>query len=98
MQIRFEWDSTKAASNLRKHGVSFEDAIVAFADPFALMAPDRIEGLEQRWQTLGMIGGYLVLLVAHTVGEDDDGVEIIRIISARAADRKERKRYENQDR
>jgi uncharacterized DUF497 family protein len=98
MQIRFEWDSTKAASNLRKHGVSFEDAIVAFADPFALMTQDRIEGLEQRWQTLGMIGGYLVLLVAHTVGEDDGGIEIIRIISARAADRKERKRYENQDR
>lgn len=83
---------------MRKHGVSFEDAIVAFADPFALMTQDRIEGLEQRWQTLGMIGGYLVLLVARTIGEDDDGIEIIRIISARAADRKERKRYENQDR
>lgn len=82
---------------MRKHGVSFEDAVVAFADPMALMAQDRIEGQEQRWQTLGMVGGYLVLLVAHTVGEDDDGVEIIRIISARAADRKERKRYENQD-
>ncbi len=72
--------------------------MAVFADPMALMAQDRIEGLEQRWQTLGMVGGYLVLLVAHTVGEDDDGVEIIRIISARAADRKERKRYENQDR
>jgi uncharacterized DUF497 family protein len=98
MRIRFEWDDIKATSNLLKHGVSFEDAIVAFADPFALMTQDRIEGLEQRWQTLGMIGGYLVLLVAHTIGEDDDGIEIIRIISARAADRKERKRYENQDR
>jgi len=97
MQIRFEWDNTKAASNLRKHGVSFEDAIIAFADPFALMTQDRIEGQEQRWQTLGMVGGCLVLLVAHTVGEDDDGIEIIRIISARATDRKERKRYENQD-
>ncbi len=97
MRIRFEWDEAKATSNLRKHGVSFEDAIVAFADPFALMTQDRIEGLEQRWQTLGMIGGCLVLLVAHAVGEDDDGIEVIRIISARAADRKERKRYENQD-
>jgi uncharacterized DUF497 family protein len=97
MQIRFEWDNTKAASNFRKHGVSFEDAVVAFADPLALMSQDRIEGLEQRWQTLGMVGGYLVLLVAHTVGEDDDGIEIIRIISARAADRKERKRYEDQN-
>jgi uncharacterized DUF497 family protein len=98
MQIRFEWDNTKAASNLHKHGVSFEDAIAAFADPFAMMTQDRIEGGEQRWQTLGMVGGYLVLLVAHTVGEEDDGIEIIRIISARAADRKERKRYENQNR
>ena len=43
------------------------------------------------------VGGYLVLLVAHTVGEDGEGVEIIRIISARAADRKEKKRYENQN-
>lgn len=98
MNIRFEWDSAKAANNLRKHGVCFEDAIVAFSDPFALMTHDRIEGLERRWQTLGLVGGYLVLLVAHTVGEDDDGIEIIRIISARAADRKERKFYENQDR
>ena len=61
MQIRFEWDSIKAAVNLRKHGVSFEDATLAF-------------------------------------GEDDEGTEIIRIISARAADRKERKRYEDQNR
>jgi len=98
MKIRFEWDSTKAASNLAKHGVSFEDAMTAFADPFALMTQDRIEGREQRWQTLGMAGGYLVLLVAHTVGEDNNGIEIIRIISARAADRKERKRYEDQNR
>ena len=62
------------------------------------MHQDRIEGGEQRWQTLGMVGGYLVVLVAHTVGDDEDGAEVIRIISARAADRKERKRYENQAR
>ncbi len=53
---------------------------------------DRIENDEQRWQTLGMAGGCLLLLVAHTVyiGE----VEVVRIISARRADRYERKRYE----
>ena len=79
---------------MRKHGVAFDDAIAVFTDPFAMMSQDRIEGGELRWQ--GMVGGYPVLLVAHTVGEDDDGAEIIRIISARAADRKERKRYENQ--
>ena len=98
MATRFEWDDAKAKRNLRKHGVAFDDAIVAFTDPFAVMKQDRIEGGERRWQTLGMVGGYSVLLVAHTVGEADDGAEVIRIISARAADRKERKRYEDQDR
>ncbi len=78
--------------------MAFEEAILAFTDPFALMTQDRIERGEQRWQTLGMVGGYLVLLVAHTVNEQADGTEVIRIISARAADRKERKRYENQAR
>ena len=81
---------------MRKHGVAFDDAIAVFADPFAMMSQDRNEGGELRWQTLGSVGGYLLLLVAHTVGEDGEGIEIIRIISARAADRKERKRYENQ--
>lgn len=98
MHIRFEWDSAKARANLRKHGVSFDDAILVFADPFALMVQDRVEGAELRWQTLGSAGGYLVLLVAHTVGRDEDGTEVFRIISARAADRKERKRYEDQNR
>lgn len=96
MAIRFEWANAEAKSNLRKHCVAFEDAIYAFADPFALMQQDRIDGGEQRWQTLGMVGGYLVMLVAHTVSEDADGTEVIRIISARAADRKERINYENQ--
>ena len=43
-----------------------------FADPFAMMSQDRIEGGELRWQPLGRVGGYLVSLVAHTVGEDDE--------------------------
>ena len=98
MQTRFEWDSAKARSNLRKHGVSFDDAILVFADPFALMVQDRIEGTQARWQTLGSVGGFLLLLVAHTIGRDDEGTELVRIISARAADRKERKRYEEQSR
>lgn len=96
MTTKFEWDSAKAQSNLRKHGVAFDEAIAVFADPIAMMRQDRIEGGELRWHTLGSVGGFLVLLVAHTVGEDGEGIEIIRIISARAADRKERKRYENQ--
>jgi len=94
MSIRFEWDAVKAASNLSKHKVSFETATRIFADPFLLTQQDRIENGEQRWQSIGIVDGQVVLLVAHTVGEDDDGIEVLRIISARRADPKERKRYE----
>lgn len=64
-----------------------------FADPFALTAQDRIENGEYRWKTIGRIEGCLILLVAHTIVEDDN-TETIRIISARRADSKERKCYE----
>ncbi len=99
--VRFSWNPHKAEANIKKHGVSFETAARAFADPFALSEQDRIEGGEQRWQTLGLVEGHLLLLVAHTVAEDDDDgehVEIIHIISARKADRKERRRYEEERR
>jgi len=99
--IRFEWDPAKAALNLQRHGVSFEIAIRAFGDPFALTDSDRIESGEQRWQTLGLVEGYLLLLVAHTVreeAEEGEPVEVVRIISARRADRKERRRYEEEQR
>lgn len=76
--------------------MSFEIALKVFEDPDALVQQDRIESGERRWQTLGRVEGTLLLLVAHTVqlvtGED----EVIRIISARRADRKERKRYEKE--
>ena len=91
--VWFEWDEAKARSNERKHGVRFEDAMLVFADPWALVDQDRIEGVELRWQTLGMVGGFVLLLVAHTVRTEDQD-EIIRIISARKAVRKERKRYD----
>ncbi|WP_208439550.1 MULTISPECIES: BrnT family toxin [Bartonella] len=96
MRIRFEWDETKAKSNLRKHRVSFEIAARVFADPFAMVKQDRIENGEYRWQTLGLVDGFLLLLVAHTVHDDKDGIEVIRIISARRANSKERKRYEEE--
>ncbi|WP_156850793.1 BrnT family toxin [Bartonella refiksaydamii] len=96
MKIRFEWDETKAKSNLRKHRVSFEIAARVFADPFAMVKQDRIENGEYRWQTLGLVDGFLLLLVAHTVHDDKDGVEVIRIISARRANLKERKHYEEE--
>lgn len=97
MRICFEWDAAKAAANLRKHGVSFDLASLAFADPFALIAQDRFEGGEYRWQTLGLVEGCLLLLVAHTV-TDADGTEVVRIISARKATRKERQRYDHENR
>ena len=101
MQLRFEWDPAKAIANRRKHGVSFETALRVFADPFALSIQDRIEGDERRWQTLGCVEGHVILLVAHTLREDnEDGqsIEVIRLISARAADRTERQHYEQRHR
>jgi uncharacterized DUF497 family protein len=94
--IRFEWDPAKARSNQRKHGIAFEIALHVFDDPDALVEQDRIEGDERRWQTLGLVGGVLLLLVAHTVRFEDEADEIIRIISARKADPKERQRYEKE--
>jgi uncharacterized DUF497 family protein len=69
----------------------------AFSEPLALVEQDRIESGELRWQTLGMVDDVVLLLVAHTVTEDDDA-EIIRIISARRAEPKERRRYEQTNR
>ncbi len=91
--VRFEWDETKARSNARKHGVRFEDAMLVFADPYSLVEQDRLQGGELRWQTLGLAGGIVLLLVAHTVRNERES-EIIRIISARKAVRKERMRYD----
>lgn len=94
MDIRFEWDPAKAAANVVKHGISFELAAQVFSDPFALSVQDRTEDGEYRWQTLGMVNGWVLLLVAHTIRDEIDGTELIRIISARRATRAERKRYE----
>lgn len=98
MKTRFEWDEAKAAGNLQKHQVSFQTAARVFADPFAWMQQDRIENGEYRWRTLGMVDGFLLLLVAHTVREDEAGIETIRMISARRADPKEKRRYEQANR
>lgn len=97
MAVRFEWDPDKADANVRKHGVAFEVAALAFADPFALTEQDRVEGGEYRWRTLGMVQGVVLLLVAHTMRDAADA-EVIRIISARPATRPERRRYEQENR
>jgi len=98
MDIRFEWDRAKAEANVRKHGVSFEAATLAFADPFAIQEMDRIEGGEQRWRTMGMVGPVSLLVVAHTIRDGLDDLETVRIISARRAEPKERRHYEGKTR
>lgn len=98
--MRFEWDETKNRANQRKHGISFEDAARVFFDPLHVSIQDRVEDGEQRWQTFGLVAGLVLVLVAHTTTEDDEdgqAVEIIRIISARRADRWERRRYEEEN-
>jgi uncharacterized DUF497 family protein len=100
MNLWFEWDPEKAASNLRKHRVSFETAKKVFDDPLASWRQDRVERGEQRWQTIGLVDGFLLLLVVHTTWEETDGshvVEVIRIISARRADKSERNQYEREN-
>ena len=92
--VRFEWDPAKSRANKQKHGITFEIARYAFEDPDALVDHDRIESGERRWQTLGMVEGVLLLLVAHTVCLEAEEDEVIRLISARRADIKEKQRYE----
>ena len=91
--MSFEWDEKKSRRNLAKHKVSFETATLVFDDPHSLSRFDRIQDGEERWLTLGFVGGVVVLLVAH-VDYEEDGEAIVRIISARKATRHERKVYE----
>jgi hypothetical protein len=91
--MRFVWDEKKSRRNLAKHKISFETAVCVFDDPYAISHRERIEDGEERWQTLGLAGGIVVILVAHTSWEKD-GEEVIRIISARKATPHERRMYE----
>lgn len=92
--IQFEWDPAKARANQRKHGVSFDDAMRVFDDPYALFEPDPShEAGEPRWRAVGLVEGVILLVVAYTVRERS-GTEVVRLISARRATRKERFRYE----
>ena len=92
--MRFEWDETKDRENYRKHGVLFDTAALAFDDPGFVMLPDREVDGEERWHTIGMVEGVLLLFVAHTVDDDQDEDLSVRIISARKVTPEERRRYE----
>lgn len=88
----FEWDSDKDEINQSKHGISFETATQVFFDPNLITTSDNDSKCEERWQTVGSIGNYSVLLVIHTY-RDKDGAEIIRLISARKLSKGEVKNY-----
>jgi uncharacterized DUF497 family protein len=86
------WDPVKATLNREKHGVDFEEAATVFRDPLLLVRPDVVHSLdEERWIALGKSVRRLLLVVVHT--END---RTIHIISARKAEPRERRRYEQQ--
>jgi uncharacterized DUF497 family protein len=90
MPLIFEWDEGKAFANLRKHGVSFEEARTVFADPLALTTPDPYHSVaEARFLTTGRSAAGRILVVVHT-----DRGENLRLISARRATQRERSNYE----
>jgi len=94
--MRFEWDEGKNELNQTIHdGISFELASRVFADDFCLIYPDRIdeETGELRWHALGRVAGLATYLVVHVYREQKNGQEITRIVSARAAEKNELKRY-----
>lgn len=89
--IKFEWDSTKAAINAKKHGVSFEEAQSVFYDEYAVQFFDEDHsGHEERFLLLGMSTGARLLLVCHC---ERNAGNIIRIISARKATKRESNFY-----
>jgi uncharacterized DUF497 family protein len=94
--MRFEWDPTKNEANKRKHGVSFEEAREVFDDPLQISILDhRFTYFEERWITIGQTQSARLVVTAHLYF-DDQGEEVIRIISARGATNNERKQYENE--
>ncbi len=96
MLTRFEWDPAKERANRRKHGLSFDTILSVFLDPFVSTTKDRDAEGEERWRTIGCIVGGAIVFVAHTIREERDGSEVIRIISARSATGAERRQYEKQ--
>ena len=95
--MRFEWDRRKSESNQKKHGVSFEEAREVFDDPLHLSILDhRFSYFEERWITVGQTVQRRVVVVANLYF-DDNGEEVVRIISAREATANERRQYEGHE-
>jgi len=88
--MEFEWDPKKAAANIRKHSVSFEEAVTVFDDILSFTYDDDLHSrTERRYATLGMSDKGRILVIAHTMR-----VELVRIISARDATPREKRWYE----
>jgi uncharacterized protein len=91
----FEWDDTKAASNLAKHGVNFREAMAVVGDPLALtMFDDEHSDDEERWVSIGRAVDGALLLVIHTFVGTGPSTALVRLISARPVTRSERLQYE----
>ena len=91
MALTFEWDARKARSNRTKHGVDFQEAVSAFNDPLARVTPDPRHSIaEERLVLLGVSSPGKLLTVMFT----ERGSNVIRLISAREATRRERQDYE----
>ncbi|WP_129780656.1 BrnT family toxin [Peristeroidobacter soli] len=87
----FEWDEGKSRANRKKHGISFEEARSAFLDENARVIPDPEHSDEEdRFVLLGLSSALRILVVCHCYREDES---VIRIISARKADREEQHQY-----
>jgi uncharacterized DUF497 family protein len=92
--MQIEWDENKNRANQKKHGISFETAREIFEDPFHISKLDhRFNYFEERWITIGSAKNQAIIVIANLFFSED-GEEIIRIISARDADKKERRSYE----
>lgn len=90
--MKFAWDSEKDESNLKKHGVSFEEASTVFGDPLSLTIHDPIHSDdEDRFIIMGMSSGMRFLAVCHVCHDENH----VRIISARLATKQERRNYES---
>jgi uncharacterized DUF497 family protein len=93
--VEFEWDEEKAATNVRKHGIAFDRAAEVFRDPLHDTVDDEFSVGEQRLRTTGVVRGIGLIVVIHTVENEGQGDELIRLISARRAEPHERRAYEN---
>ena len=92
--MKYEWNEDKNKLNQEKHGISFEEAKEVFKDALQISKLDhRFNDFEERWITIGTTSKQKILVVANLFFTDD-GEEIIRIISARKANKKERESYE----